>query len=127
MIPLRAAPQTLLRLREAVAAQPVVAFSADHQSISIYLPATTQALLINQEERGTATYPNHLHAHFRHGLVLGQRNVRQQWRVPGNARVGVTVDVGLPLPARRVRVPRADVLGLQPLEFLLVAEFVGLF
>jgi hypothetical protein len=36
------------------------------------------------------------------------------------------VDVGLPLPARRVRVSRADVLGLEPLEFLLVAEFVGL-
>jgi hypothetical protein len=47
--------------------------------------------------------------------------------VPGDARVGVAVDVGLPLPARRVRVPRADVLGLEPLEFLLVAEFVGLF
>jgi hypothetical protein len=36
------------------------------------------------------------------------------------------VDVGLPLPARRVRVTGADVLGLEPLEFLLGAEFVGL-
>ncbi len=47
--------------------------------------------------------------------------------MPGEARVCVAVDVGLPLPARRVGVPRADVLGLEPLEFLLVTEFVGLF
>ena len=47
--------------------------------------------------------------------------------MPGEARVCVAVDVGLPLPARRVGVSRADVLGLEPLEFLLVAELVGLF
>ncbi len=46
--------------------------------------------------------------------------------MPGEARICVAVDVGLPLPARRVGVPRADVLGLEPLELLLVAEFVGL-
>lgn len=43
-----------------------------------------------------------------------------------DARVCVAVDVGLPLPARRVRVAGADELGLEPLEFLLGAEFVGL-
>ena len=46
--------------------------------------------------------------------------------MPGDARVCVAVDVGLPLPARRVRVSGADELGLEPLEFLLVAEFIGL-
>ena len=46
--------------------------------------------------------------------------------MPGEARVCVAVDVGLPLPARRVGVSCANVLGLEPLEFLLVAEFVGL-
>lgn len=44
----------------------------------------------------------------------------------GDARISIAVDVGLPLPARRVGVSRADVLGLEPLEFLLVAKFVGL-
>ncbi len=37
------------------------------------------------------------------------------------------MDVGLPLPACRVGVPCADELGLEALQFLLVAEFVGLF
>lgn len=46
--------------------------------------------------------------------------------MPDDARLGVAVDVGLPLPARRVRVARPDVFGLQALEFLLGAELVGL-
>lgn len=46
--------------------------------------------------------------------------------MPDDARFRVAVDVGLPLPAGRVRVARADVLGLQALEFLLGAELVGL-
>lgn len=36
------------------------------------------------------------------------------------------MNVGAPLPARRVGVAGADVLGLQALELLLGAEFVGL-
>lgn len=44
----------------------------------------------------------------------------------GNRGVGVAVDVGLPFPTRRVGVSCANILGLQALEFLLVAELVGL-
>jgi hypothetical protein len=47
--------------------------------------------------------------------------------VADDAGLGVAVDVRLPLPARRVRVPGADVLGLEPLELLLGAELVGLY
>lgn len=61
-----------------------------------------------------------------HGFVLGEGHVGEQWRVADDAGFGIAVDVGLPLPARRVRVSRADVLGLQPLELLLRAQFVGL-
>lgn len=43
-----------------------------------------------------------------------------------DAGLGVAVDVGLPLPARRVRVAGADVLGLEALELLLRAELIGL-
>lgn len=43
-----------------------------------------------------------------------------------DAGLGVAVNVGLPLPARRVRVPGANVLGLEALELLLRAELVGL-
>lgn len=43
-----------------------------------------------------------------------------------HAGLGVAVDVGLPLPARRVRVACADVLGLEALELLLRAQLVGL-
>lgn len=46
--------------------------------------------------------------------------------MPNDAGLGVSVDVGLPLPARRVRVPGPDVLGLEALELLLRAELVGL-
>lgn len=46
--------------------------------------------------------------------------------MPDDAGLGVAVDVGLPLPARGVRVPGADVLGLEALELLLRAELVGL-
>jgi hypothetical protein len=42
------------------------------------------------------------------------------------AGVGVAMDVGLPLPACRVGVASAYVFGLETLEFLLGAEFVGL-
>ena len=44
----------------------------------------------------------------------------------GDGRVRVALDVGPPLPARRVRVAGADVLCLEALEFLLGAELVGL-
>jgi len=43
-----------------------------------------------------------------------------------DARVGVAMDVGLPLPARGIGMSCADVLGLQALELLLVAQFVRL-
>lgn len=43
-----------------------------------------------------------------------------------DARVSVAVDVGFPLPTRRVWVAGADVLGLEPLEFLLGTKFVRL-
>lgn len=46
--------------------------------------------------------------------------------MPDDARLGVAVDVGLPLPARRVRVARPDVFGLEALELLLRAQLVGL-
>lgn len=64
--------------------------------------------------------------HLGHGLVLGERHVGEQRRVPNDAGLGVAVDVGLPLPARRVRVAGANVLGLEALELLLGAELVGL-
>ena len=43
-----------------------------------------------------------------------------------DARVRVAENVGLPFPARRVRMSRSNVLGLEPLELLLGAELVGL-
>lgn len=46
--------------------------------------------------------------------------------MPDDAGLGVAVDVGLPLPARRVGMPSSNVLGLQALELLLRAELVGL-
>lgn len=46
--------------------------------------------------------------------------------MPDDACLGVAVDVGLPLPARGVGVPGADVLGLEALELLLRAELVSL-
>ena len=44
----------------------------------------------------------------------------------GDGGERVAVDVGAPFPAGGVRVASADVLGLEALEFLLGAEFVGL-
>lgn len=44
----------------------------------------------------------------------------------GDGRVRVALDVGAPFPAGSVGVTGADVLGLEALEFLLVAKFVGL-
>lgn len=70
--------------------------------------------------------PDELGADLGHGLVLRQGHVGEQGRVADDAGLGVAVDVRLPLPARRVRVPGADVLGLEPLELLLGAELVGL-
>lgn len=67
-----------------------------------------------------------LGADFRHGLVLREGHVAEQRRVADDAGLGVAVDVGLPLPRGGVWVARADVLGLQALELLLGAEFVGL-
>lgn len=67
-----------------------------------------------------------LGAHLGHGLVLGEGHVGEEGRVADDAGLGVAVDVGLPLPARRVRVAGADVLGLEALELLLRAELVGL-
>ena len=43
-----------------------------------------------------------------------------------DGRVRVALDVGAPLPAGRVGVAGADVLGLEALELLLVAKLVGL-
>lgn len=43
-----------------------------------------------------------------------------------DGRVRVALDVGAPLPARRVRVAGADILGLEALELLLVAQLIGL-
>lgn len=65
--------------------------------------------------------PDQLGPDLGHGLVLGERQVGEERRVPGDAGLGVAVDAGLPLPAGRVRVSRADVLGLKPLELLLRA------
>jgi len=73
-----------------------------------------------------ATYPNHLNAKLCYRLILGQGHVRQQWWVSDDARVGVAMDVGLPLPARCIGMSRANVLGLQALQLLLVAQFVRL-
>lgn len=46
--------------------------------------------------------------------------------MPNDAGTRVAVDVGLPFPARGIGMASADVLALQPLEFLLVAKLVGL-
>lgn len=72
------------------------------------------------------TYLYQREAHLGGRLVLGQGDPRQQRRVADDARVRVAVDVGPPLPARDVRVPRADVLGLPPLKLLRRAKFVRL-
>lgn len=73
-----------------------------------------------------STHPDQLRAHFDERLVLGEGDVREQWPVSDNRRVGITLDVGLPLPACRVGVASTDKLGLEALEFLLRAELIGL-
>jgi len=99
--------------------RPVGAFSAvDASAFSLPLQTTNSRV---------AAYPDHLSADFGDGLVLSQGNVGQQWRVADNVGECVAVDVGLELPACRVRVPGADVFGLEALEFLLRTEFVGLY
>lgn len=73
-----------------------------------------------------STHPNQPRADKRGGLVLSGRDVIEERRVAGNGGQGVAVDVGAPFPAGGVGVACADVFGLQALEFLLRAEFVGL-
>lgn len=43
----------------------------------------------------------------------------------GDRGVGIALNVDSPFPAGSVGVSSTDVLGLEALEFLLVAEFVG--
>lgn len=72
------------------------------------------------------TYPDHLRPDLDDRLILGQRNIRDQRSVAGDGRVGIALDVGAPFPAGGVWVASTHVLGLEALEFLLVAELVGL-
>lgn len=94
-----------------------------------FLTSTHQHSLLRckQPTRERQAYPDHLSADFGDGLILREGNVGQQWGVADNVGECVAVDVGLELPARRVGVPGADVFGLEALEFLLRAEFVGLY
>ena len=92
---------------------------------SIFYPTSATVGRI-EAAGGGPTHPYQPRAHERRGLVLGGRNVVEQGRVADDGGERVAVDVGAPLPAGRVRVPGADVLGLQALELLLRAEFVGL-
>ena len=59
-----------------------------------------------------STYPDQPSADLGNGLILRQSDVGDLRRVAGDARVRVAEQVGLPLPARSVRMSRADVLGL---------------
>lgn len=43
-----------------------------------------------------------------------------------NRGVGISLDVGPPLPAGRVGMASSDIFGLEAFELLLVAKFVGL-
>ena len=72
------------------------------------------------------TYPDQLRPHLCQWLVLSQRDVCEERAVADEGGVGVALDIGPPLPARRVRMAGSDVLGLKPFEFLLVAKLVGL-
>ncbi len=65
------------------------------------------------------TYPDQLGTNLGAGLVLRERNVREERRVADDARLGIAKEVRLPLPRRGVRVARTDVLGLESLELLL--------
>lgn len=76
--------------------------------------------------RHKGTYADHLRADFRNGLVLSDGDVGEQRAVADDRRVRVALDVGPPLPARSVWVTRAEELGLQALELLLVSKLVGL-
>ncbi len=98
--------------------QQAVAFSGVRASVSSYS--------LSSRTYKQPSYPYQLRAHLGRGLVLGQCDVGEVRRVSDDARVGVAKDVGLPLPARRVRVASADVLGLQALELLLVTKLVRL-
>jgi hypothetical protein len=61
-----------------------------------------------------------------HGFVGRERYEGSVWWVANNAGICVSVDVGFPLPRCCVWMPCPDELGLQTLEFLLGAKFVGL-
>lgn len=76
--------------------------------------------------RKAVTYTNVSGSGLGDRLVLGQGKHGEERWVADDAGLGVAVDVGLPLPAGGVGVASPDVLGLQPLEFLLGAEFVRL-
>lgn len=62
-----------------------------------------------------------LEARLGRGLALRERQKRQHRRVTDQTRVRVAHNVGLPLPARRVRVTCANVFLLEPFELLLCA------
>ena len=79
-----------------------------------------------ERKRRGKTYPDQPGAHLGSGLIFGKGVVGQQGRMTDDAGVGVAINVRLPLPTRRVRVAGADVLGLEPFEFLLGAKLVGL-
>ena len=67
------------------------------------------------------TNPDQARAHKLDWFILGRGNVVDQRGVPDYGGECVAVNVGAPLPARRVRVASADVLRLEALEFLLRA------
>lgn len=82
----------------------------------------------NPRKRNTAP-KTHLNAHSPHPLARlphANRHIRQQWRMPHVARVRVPMDVGAPFMLGCVGVSSPDVAGLQLLELLLRAQFVGL-
>lgn len=82
--------------------------------------------MIKKNQQTEGTYPDQFGSDLGDRLVGGKGDEGGMGRMADDARVGVAVDVGLPLPARRVRVAGADELCLKPLELLLGAEFVGL-
>lgn len=73
-----------------------------------------------------STYADHPCSDFDNGFVLCQGEIGEERSVAGDGGVCVALDVGTPLPARRVGVSGSDVLGLKPFELLLVAKLIGL-
>lgn len=80
----------------------------------------------NRSQGLGSTHPDQPRADKRGGIVLSGGDVVEERRVTGDGRQRVAVDVGAPFPAGGVGVAGADVFGLQALEFLLRAKFVGL-